>query len=753
MTLLELEKDDISVKAHSGRMHLGGEDFDNILLQFCIEAFKKKTKIDLNKEEFIKEKIRLKKHCENAKKELSYKTETEIEVESIVKGKEFCLKLTRAKFEYLCKDIFKKCKEPIIEVLNDSKEYINNIDEIVLVGGSTRIPKIQSMLKGFFGKDVNNRLNPDEAVAYGATIEAAILMGDYTEDITLLDVCPFSLGVAIEKKELYDEYGLYMRKIINKGTKLPCKKSQIFHPAYNNSNNLKIQIYEGDFKYVKDNYPLGNFELLDIPKKKKDEINILVTFDLDEDSILTVTAIIEENNCTNSIVIKNDKGGLSKNEIENAKIKQQNEIVGENLGPAMSIERNYKSDINKLINIINKAINPIEQFYHLQNLKNNIETFIDSLNKNYYENDTFIEKMYYYLNILFNVYSLMLNYENLLNFKEKEDIIAKVKNYLRFFEKKGIRYCPSLVKIFYNNKDEIFGEFCIQILRYYFQRGKEFYASNDKNYAKHYIEEALSINKKYSVEKRVNNISDLFDRLYSIIDSCNELRNKLKADLIENYCKSFSRYNLIKEEEFTNNERTLVILDLFKEALRLLENPIKSSDILLKAIYLGNIIKIEYKIFNSNSYDILLNMIEKCMELEMKVKDEYPNLQWIDEIKRYKREIEDKLIRIKENPKEEEIELKKELKYILEKINKKFEEGKIKFFFYILYEHKPNGLDENMIFKNEKDLEYAYNSDKKGFLKKLRKLYNPIRYRGDKKEDRIIHSIMQEISIKLNSLN
>ena len=116
------------------------------------------------------------------------------------------------------------------------------------------------MLKDFFGKDINIRLNPDEAVAYGATIEAAILMGDYTEDITLLDVCPFSLGVAIEKKELYDEYGLYMRKIINKGTKLPCKKSQIFHPAYNNSNNLKIQIYEGDFKYVKDNYPLGNFE-------------------------------------------------------------------------------------------------------------------------------------------------------------------------------------------------------------------------------------------------------------------------------------------------------------------------------------------------------------------------------------------------------------------------------------------------------------------------------------------------------------
>ena len=146
-------------------------------------------------------------------------------------------------------------------------------------------------------------------------------------------------------------------------------------------------------------------------------------------------------------------------------------------------------------------------------------------------------------------------------------------------------------------------------------------------------------------------------------------------------------------------------------------------------------------------------MIEKCMELEMKVKDEYPNLQWIDEIKRYKREIEDKLMRIKENPKEEEIELKKELKYILEKINKKFEEGKIKFFFYILYEHKPNGLDSSFIFKDQKSLEDTYNSNSKNFLKKLRKLYNPMRYKGDKEEEQKIHIIMQEIAMKLNSLN
>ena len=198
VTLLELEEGDITVKSHSGKMHLGGEDFDNILVQYCIQQFKNKTSIDLNKEEFLKQKLRLKEHCEKAKRELSYKNETEIEVESIAKGKDLYLKITRAKFEDLCKDLFDLCKEPILEVLEKSGDERGDIDEIVLVGGSTRVPKIQSILKDFFyGKELNKKLNPDEAVAYGATIEAAIQMGEFAEDVVLLDVCPFSLGIAV----------------------------------------------------------------------------------------------------------------------------------------------------------------------------------------------------------------------------------------------------------------------------------------------------------------------------------------------------------------------------------------------------------------------------------------------------------------------------------------------------------------------------------------------------------------------------
>ena len=756
VTLLELEKDDITVKAHSGRMHLGGEDFDNILTEYCINYFKKKTKIDLNKEEFIKPKYRLKEHCEKAKRELSYKNEVEIEVESIANGKDFYLKITKAKFEEICKDIFDLCLQPVIEVLKDSNENKNNVDEIVLIGGSTRIPKIQTMLKEFFnGKEVNKKLNPDEAVAYGATIEAAIIMGQYAEDITLLDVCPFSLGIAVEKKNYFKEFGLLMKKVIKKGTSLPYKLTELFHPVHENPSSLLIQIYEGESNFIKDNYPLGKFELLDIPKKKKEDINIDITFELDEDSILTVTAVIRENNCKNSIIIKNDKGGLSKNEIEIAKEKQKNETIGENLGPAILIERNYKGDINKLINKINNSTKARDQFYYLQSLKTTIETFIETLNKEISNNITFKEKMYYYLSLLFNTYSLILNYSIFLSEEEKSLIISKVCQYLEFFKNEGTSYCPSLVKIFYNNEDEIFGEFCIQIIGYYSNRGTLFYSNNEKHYAKHYLEEALSINKKYSVKKRVENNSELCDRLYSIIDNCNELINILKAESIEKYCKSFSRQNLIKEDEFTNDEQKIDILDRFKDALRLLENPKKKEDKLLKAIYLANIVKIEYKFFKSNDYDTLLKMIESCIELKLQVPYgcDTTNMDWFTEICQYKTEIEEKIEKIKENPKEEQNKIKNDLIEIIDEINKKYQNGKTNFFYYILSEHKPNGLDTAYQFNNLKDLEYTYNIDRKGFLKKLKKLYNPIRYRGDKEEEQKIHLIMREISMKLNTMN
>ena len=196
------------------------------------------------------------------------KNEVEIEVESIAKGKDFYLKLTRAKFEELCKDIFEKCKKPIDEVLKDSKCQTKNVDEIVLVGGSTRIPKIQEIIKDYFdGKELNCSLNPDEAIAYGATIEAALQMGKYSEDVSLLDVCPFSLGIAVVTKKNEKLENMLMSKIIKRGSKLPCKKTEIFNPASDGQKSILFRVYEGEKQYVKDNYPLGQFRLVNLPNK------------------------------------------------------------------------------------------------------------------------------------------------------------------------------------------------------------------------------------------------------------------------------------------------------------------------------------------------------------------------------------------------------------------------------------------------------------------------------------------------------
>ena len=736
-------------------MHLGGEDFDNAIVQHCIEHFKLKTSIDLNKEEYIKQKIRLKEHCEKAKRELSYKNETEIEVESIAKGKDLDLKLTRAKFEDLCKDLFNLCKEPIYEVLEKSGVEKNDIDEIVLVGGSTRIPKIQSILKELFnGKELNKKLNPDEAVAYGATIEAAIQMGEYAEDVVLLDVCPFSLGIAVVNPENKDDPELVMSKVIKKGTKLPCKKKDVFQPAHDYSKNLLFQVYEGENKYVKNNYPLGKFKLTNLPKKKKEEIHLDVTFELDEDAILTVTAVDRDNKSnTNSIVIKNDKGGLSRNEIENAIKKQEDETIGKDLEPAMVNERNYKNEINKLFNKINSSTDQQEQYLSLQQLQKCIENFLETFNKDIEDNFTYKQKMHYYLTYLFSSFSLYLNFKNLISDEEKDDIITKVKNYLQIYEGKGTSFASSLVKQFKDNEDDIFGEFCLQVLGYYSQRGTEYYSNNDKKNSKHYLEEALSFAKNNSLLERVKNNSELIDRFDSIIDNCQELLNILKAESIEKYCESFSRDILIKEDELKNEEEKIDILDRFKDALSYLKEPRKRADKLLKAIYLANIVKIEFKMFNSNNYDTLLKMTKDCIELKLQVPEGCgaPDLEWFDEICNINNEIEEKKRNLKYNPKEVENQIKEGLKDTLSKLDEKYKQGEISFFFYILTNHKPNGLEEDFIFKNPRELEYSYNLDKKKFMKKLRRLYNPMRYKGKKEEEQKLHSIMQEISMKLNN--
>ena len=852
VTLLSiLDQEIFNVIATAGDSHLGGDDFDNKIMDFCLNEFC--SKFNIKKDEIkndTKAMNRLKIASEKAKIRLSSEEETNIYIDEFYYKELLHIKLKRETFENICQDLFNKLIKPLDKVIDDAKKGVSEIKEIVFVGGSTRIPKIKELIHNyFFDVNINDSINPDEAVAYGAAIQAAKIIKQGTDilnDVILTDINPFSLGIEVineivddiennydidnivndienKKKEeeiinqqnrnLDNSEDLFLKKtqiesnnyeieenednlneenednlneeniyileryqeglrkgeemsvIIPRGTKIPIKKEDNYSTTYDYQDEVRIGIYEGENKYVKDNHLLGEFLLCGLPKKLKGEVNITVTFDMDINGILTVTAVEETEGIKKSIKIINDRGFNEDEIIEEIRKSKIALLNNEN-----QEIKNYKKEMNDYLKFYNETYNKEEKYKYIYNFSETLINFINTFDKE--GNDTLGNKYFLYIKALFEAYKTIIKLKKELNEKERNDILTNSKYFLKIlstFKNTNYKKYIELLYLFDIPLDKLEKKETIEtqnkiidtrnyilfdLVTYSIELIKEkaeMILLNKLKFsrynAKYLFQSCIQISELFiKLERELAKYIDIRNRHNKCIEICRAQIKKIDANSLIEIDKIKNSGKLIENEEKMERQELLLLLDNYRQALESIEG---LNDYESEAIILANIVKINYKFLKSENYGILRTMAEQSVALAKCTNKNVEQFKWYLEISNILQEIR-KRFEDKERFEQETFEnnFKNNENEIFEEIKEYRKKTNVEFIEFILDRYPPH---KNPIKKN-RTIQEEWNKNPKSLVEKLSARYNPDNYSKKTEEEKLMYTIYHTISTELNGI-
>ena len=795
VSILKVENLKFKVLEKFGDPHFGGEDFDNALVNYCIDKFYEMKQIKIDKNNDPDSMKRLKMACENAKKILSNKEKTQIEINGLKYNEDLSLEITRDLFEEICGSLFDKCISPISELLQKLGISEGCIDEVILIGGSTKIPRIRRMLKSLFYQEPNTSINPDEAVAYGAAIMAAKLSGTEGKDINeilIKDITPFTLGIAVYHPEVTNvlmllnflenldklnennmknigKDSLLMSSIIKKGSPIPYDNTEVYHTISDDQEEAEIEVYEGESTFVKNNNLLGRFRIKDLPKKKAGEVHFDVNFKIDSNGILTVTAqLTDDQSHKTQLTVETYKGGVSKNEfniLEKAENldtkdnkfykmrnlrKEMDQYYEQIINPKKNIED--EDDDQKLDEMERLRKKEEEKFDLINNYSHSIEEFISLFENKDLENEAILEKIFEYLEKLFKAYKMALQIRSQVNSEFEQKIINNISSYFTKFYVQKIFWLEDLLKILEGIPIKLFYEVAINLMQLFMIKGQlcETEAKNgnfNKFYSKQYYKGALDIIRKYNLDKDIKRIDRNKQESYQKLKSkCLAGINNLNAEFSIKTKNALSSNKLVDNTLKNDKERLYLMLDNFHENISKLEGLDDDESRRLLAFSYANIVKIEYKLLENKIHlNIIYDYGNKCKQLASN-KSTISNKSWFKEFLVIQKEIEDE-INIKESKKNEErIIIKQNMQGVLDKIsNEAKEKSRLDFIKFIIDNYPPIG------YKKEDDYIKRFNENPDKTLEDLSNAYHPSQYHGkDVTYEKFL--IIEQIATELNKM-